>query len=139
MKGAHVDITVYLPDEIGTRAKEAELPFSRMLRDAVEEELDRRATIADTLAEGVQEHEVDLETHTGVITGKLLGTFKDGDQIFLTNDERVLVYQAERMDYYEMEDPEAELADLLQQTREPDTSIIADVMRALGFRPRVRL
>lgn len=30
-----MNITVYLPDEIGRRAKAADLPLSRMLRDAI--------------------------------------------------------------------------------------------------------
>lgn len=37
-----VDITCYLPDELGAKAKEADLPFSRMLRAAVEAELEKR-------------------------------------------------------------------------------------------------
>lgn len=45
-----MDITVYLPDEIGERAKAATLPFSRLLRDAVEAELER----ADALAQAVE-------------------------------------------------------------------------------------
>jgi post-segregation antitoxin (ccd killing protein) len=39
----------YLPDAIGEQAKQAELPFSRMLRAAVEKELLRRATMTATL------------------------------------------------------------------------------------------
>jgi hypothetical protein len=40
-----MDITVYLPDEMGRAAKEADLPLSRMLRDAVEAQLNPRAKI----------------------------------------------------------------------------------------------
>lgn len=38
-----MDIGVYLPDDLGAQAKAAKLPFSRMLRAAVEEELKLRA------------------------------------------------------------------------------------------------
>jgi hypothetical protein len=40
-----MDITVYLPDELGRAAKEAELPLSQLLRDAVAAQLDRRPEI----------------------------------------------------------------------------------------------
>jgi hypothetical protein len=44
------DIGCYLPDEIYAEAKEAKLPFSQLLRNAVTRELDRRKAVADTLA-----------------------------------------------------------------------------------------
>ena len=37
-----MDITVYLPDEVGKQAKAAKLPLSQLLRAAVLEELRRR-------------------------------------------------------------------------------------------------
>lgn len=37
-----MDITVYLPDELGARAKSAKLPFSQLFRAAVERELAER-------------------------------------------------------------------------------------------------
>jgi len=40
-----MNITVYLPDDIGKQAKEAGLPFSRLLRKAVESELAKLAEI----------------------------------------------------------------------------------------------
>jgi len=134
-----VDITVYLPDELGTRAKEADLPFSRMLRNAVEAELDRRAAVAQALADGVEEHEVDLEDGTiGVITGKLLGE-TGSDQIYLTDDERLLIYDANREHVDEFEFPESDLGEWLENASRADSEVIAAVMRELGFRPRVRL
>jgi hypothetical protein len=134
-----VDITVYLPDEIGTRAKEAELPFSRMLRDAVEDELARREVIGQTLSDGIEEHEVDLDDVTGVITGKCLGVTDDGDaEFYLTDDERLLVYDANRQQVSEVEDPEAELGEWIEQSGK-DTEVVASVMRKLGLKPRVRL
>jgi hypothetical protein len=134
-----VDITVYLPDDIGKRANEADLPFSHLLRGAVETELARRDAIAETLGDGVEEHEVDLGDYAGVITGKLLGTLKDGDQFFLTDDGRVLTYDAHNRGVWAHEDPETELGKWLQDCPEDDEVVIADVMRSLGYRPRMRL
>jgi hypothetical protein len=45
-----VNVAVYLPDDLGAQAKAAKLPFSRMLRAAVEEELRSRATAAASVA-----------------------------------------------------------------------------------------
>lgn len=131
-----MDIATYLPDELGARAKDADLPFSRLLRAAVEVELARRAAIADLLSNGIEEHEVELEDVTGVIVGKLLGETDGGDAIYLTDDERLLWYSS-RTEKVEPIDAE-NLAEWLQSTPR-DTEAIADVMRQLGLRPRVRL
>lgn len=40
-----MNITVYLPDVLGKQAKDADLPLSRLLRAAVEYELDKLAFI----------------------------------------------------------------------------------------------
>lgn len=40
-----MDITVYLPDDLGEAAKEAQLPLSRLLRSVVEAELSPQAEI----------------------------------------------------------------------------------------------
>ena len=133
-----MDITVYLPDEIGASAKQAHLPLSRMLRDAVEAELDRRATLEFTLSDGIEEHEVELEEHTGVITGKFLGEFPNAEQVYVTDDERVLVYDEGRRSVRELDDPAKYLADWYEA--DPSTSEDAATMaRALGLRLRVRL
>jgi hypothetical protein len=46
-----MDITIYLPDEIGKWAKENDLGLSRMLREAVEDEKRRREAAAALAAE----------------------------------------------------------------------------------------
>lgn len=46
-----MDITVYLPDDLGKWAKERELNLSRMLREAVEAEKRRREVVAGLAAE----------------------------------------------------------------------------------------
>jgi hypothetical protein len=53
-----VDITVYLPDELGHWAKEAGLNLSRILRGEVEAERKRAAARAKISAEGFQRVEV---------------------------------------------------------------------------------
>ena len=68
-----MDITVYLPDEIGQRAKEHELNLSRLLRDAVTEELSRRGAVAETLKDS-EVYEIELEGDAGYYTGRITGT-----------------------------------------------------------------
>ena len=46
-----MDVTIYLPDEIGAWAKNQELPLSRMLREAVENERRRHDAAARLAAE----------------------------------------------------------------------------------------
>ena len=53
-----MDITIYLPDEIGKWAKEQDLGLSRMLRDAVEDEKRRRDARAAVTSEGFERIEV---------------------------------------------------------------------------------
>ena len=92
-----MDFTVYLPAEIGERAKAAELKLSRLLRDAVTRELDRRAAMNDTLAES-QEYKVAVEDRDGrVFAGRITGRAiaVSGDvTVYLTDDERVLAHDA---------------------------------------------
>jgi hypothetical protein len=59
-----MDITIYLPDELGKWAKENDLPLSRMLRDAVESEKRRRAAVEKTLGEATT-HELAVEEPDG--------------------------------------------------------------------------
>lgn len=59
-----MDITTYLPDAIGAQAKEAGLPFSRLLRSAVEAELARRVEVirlAGCLADATDDWEEVVE------------------------------------------------------------------------------
>jgi hypothetical protein len=131
-----VDITIYLPDDIGKKAKEAELPLSRMLRDAVVDELERREAVTETLAD-VEVYEVQLENRDGVgyrgrITGKLLAEFNDL-QVFLTEDERVILYNERRSNYFELEHPEVTLREEL------DDANYFQVMTELGLTPVIDL
>lgn len=139
-----VDITVYLPDEIGQRAKAAKLNLSGLLREAVIEELDRREAVAKTL-EAPETFEVKLERmdgtrYTGLITGEMvLSTGVRGSQsieVYFTDDERVILYDADKLQYRVLDDPEVESA--IRNLAEDDDEYI-DVMESLGRPARIRL
>jgi hypothetical protein len=96
-----VDITVYLPDEIGTKAKEAKLNLSALLRVAVVDELEREAIVAKTLGDSTV-HEMTVEDDEGRgmvdvrLHGASLAAEQDGTAAFLTEDERLVVYDDRR-------------------------------------------
>ena len=131
-----MDITIYLPDELGRRAKAAELPLSRMLRDAVIEELERQDTVTRTLQDP-QTFELDLEdrdgnSYRGRITGAKIA--EDNDySAYLTTDERVIVHEEHKGRYTVLDCPEDELANWLRG----DAYI--EAMNALGLTPVVDL
>ena len=131
-------VSVYIPDDLRSRAEEAGINLSATLRAALQIELDRRTAIANTLATGIEDHEVELEDVTGVITGKFLGATDDDAQFYLTDDERVLVYDRARERVDELAYPESDLAEWLQNNPR-GSEVLASVMRQLGFRPRVQL
>ena len=132
-----MDFTVYLPDALGERAKaEPNLNLSRMLRDALQEELDRRDQMTDTL-KNVGTHTVPLENdsgayYTGRITGALV--YNDGRvEVFITDDERVIVYDLGELKHHVLQDPEEELRNTL------DEDSYSTVMEALGISPVIDL
>jgi len=131
-----MDITVYLPEEIGTKAKSEGLPFSRLLRAAVETELKRRDVVSATLADP-QEFELDLEDDEGrPYTGRLIGTvIAEGQDVvvYVTEDERVLIHDESRSTVHQIEDAESELRELL------DEEAYLEAMNALGLRPVVNI
>lgn len=133
---AHMNINTYLPDQLAERAKDAEINFSSLLRAAVEDELNRRAAMATTLNEP-KVYELDLETangdrYTGRITGTRLAADRDSE-VYLTDDERVILYDAGRSQYWEIDDPEEELRDNLSEEE------YMQVMGALGIKPTIDL
>src|SRR5437763_224846 len=85
--------SVYLPDALGQRAKTAqpELNLSRLLRTAVAAEFERRDLMSAMLDDS-QEIELELRDENDVsLTGFFTGT-EIAEKIFLTDDERVIVY-----------------------------------------------
>lgn len=112
-----MDITVYLPDELGARAKEANLNFSRLLRDRVEIELRVRHAMRAAAGEAV-DWEIELEsgsghTYKGRVRGTLLvegsrGVYI-GSQIIVTEDGRFIFYDANNLQHYELDEGDTEV------------------------------
>lgn len=111
----HVDITVYLPDDIGNEAKAAKLNFSGLLRQAVIKELDRRKAVTQTLT-NQEIYELQLENkdgnpYVGRVTGRMIAE-SNTVRVLLAEDERVLIYDESTSRYWESEDPESDLSGL---------------------------
>jgi hypothetical protein len=131
---------LYLPDELGERARE--LPrgvLSFLLQAAVREELERRAAVAETLSD-VGTHEVEIEDRDGnVYTGRITGTsianpYRSDIEVFLTEDERVIVYDVDKLEYHVLDDPVEQLRGWL-----PDDEDYAAALYAIGEKPVVDL
>jgi post-segregation antitoxin (ccd killing protein) len=107
-----MNVNVYLPDDLGKRAKDADIPFSQLLRDAVVTELERREAMAQTLTK-TETIQLELEDRDGnAYTGRFTGTIIDGNDtssIYLTDDERVIFYDSNKLEYWIIEDPETDL------------------------------
>jgi hypothetical protein len=99
-----VDITVYLPDELGQWAKHNGIKLSRMLRDAVELEKKRREAVEDALLRGSEPTELPVEDEErGSGTVRLHGTrlVRDGDiEVFLGENKKLYVYDGGKRDLY---------------------------------------
>jgi hypothetical protein len=130
-----MDITVYLPDELGKWAKEHELGLSRMLREAVEAERRRRdavdAALVETDTTDLPVEDDDGNDYTARIHGKLIGGQEakggyGGILVFLGKDEQVYVYTANENKLYR-DVTHDNLRDWLA-----DDGVYAEVMRALG-------
>ena len=128
-----MDITVYLPDALGKWAKDHDLPLSRMLRDAVDGEQQRRQAIASTLA-GAETHDLTVEDddgnpYTARLHGALLVEQEHGPNhdtfVYLGKDEGVYVYHEPRSKLYQ----DVSHDDLREWL---DDSLYAEAMRALG-------
>ena len=130
-----MDITVYLPDDIGAQAKEAGMPFSQMLRKAVVSELDRTEALKGS-AKGAEEWLLDLEDedgepYQGRIVGILLCESRNGEQIFVTDDERVIHYDPDQLEHSVLED-EDEIRETVEEVSANRAEYIA-VMAQLGL------
>jgi post-segregation antitoxin (ccd killing protein) len=124
-----MDITVYLPDELGKWAKEHELNLSRMLRDTLEDEKQRRDARAKVTAEGFERVEVyDSKRERDIaFQGRSIGRSyaREYLEAWLTPKDAIAVYDADAHelcvfdDYSEFATPDwpedliAEVADSL--------------------------
>ena len=102
-------INVHLPDELGNKVKEAGLNLSALLRAAAEEELYRRKTVAKTLKDSkevkLQLEDNEYQAYVGTFTGTLIAEDKD-TQVYMAEDDRVLVYDGDKLTYTVETDPE---------------------------------
>jgi hypothetical protein len=105
-----VDITIYLPDELGQWAKHNGIKLSRMLREAVEGEKKRREAVADVLLRGSETTELPVEDDDiGCYTVRLHGTrlVRDGDiVVFLGENKKLYVYDGGKRDLHSDVRPE---------------------------------
>lgn len=131
-----MDVTVYLPDELGARAKEEKINLSGTLRAAVKTELGRREKVRKAVGDlgkpkefKVRVVENDKE-HTGRITGWAIDHNNDWD-VYLTADDRVIVYNEFRSSYDAMTLDEARAG--------LDATLFPDALSFLGVEPIVDL
>lgn len=128
-----MNINVYLPDELGAQAKEAELPLSRILRDAVTQELERIGAMK-TATDGMEEITLDLVKegvgYKGRFTGKHLA---GGDRydVYLADDERLIVHDTHENRYWEHDATDED--DVAEAVEGLADDAAAQVMSALGF------
>jgi phage I-like protein len=132
-----MNLNLYLPDDLGRSAKDADLPLSQLLRAAVVNELERRAAMTETLSKTTT-HEVPLDDDEGRYTGRITGAEiaaneRNDVRVFLTDDERVIVHDGENLKHWVVEDPVEELHAWLD-----DDQYVA-ALRALGEEPVIDL
>jgi len=136
-----VDITIYLPDELGQRARDAKLPFSQLLRAAVIEQLRLKEAVSDFIGDDALEtFQLELVGGDGYwfvgrFEGKVLAT-QDATTVYLTKDGRVVAHNTENISHAVLENEQ-------QVQRELDAWLEGDVyceaMRDLGLLPVVDL
>lgn len=133
-----VDFTVYLPDAIGVRAKEAGLNLSRLLRAAVTRELERREAVKKSLEEP-ETFEVAISDdegreYIGRINGTEIAAEEPGEvSVFLTTDERVIVYDGKGEKHFVLDNPVNQLRGWLSDAQ------YFHAMQALGEEPVIDL
>ena len=134
-------VNAYIPDDLAERVKaeaDGDLPFSQLLQAAIYEELARRAAVTATLQDE-QTYELDLEDKNGRpfrgrITGKRISIVADDDgEVYLTSDGRVIFHDPNMAQYRVLEDPEADLQEVM------DGPAYLDAMQALGLKAIVDL
>jgi hypothetical protein len=129
MMATRDDVTVRIDTELRDKARGLEINMSRLLEGALRDEIVRRETMAATL-EDAQVYKLDLgEDGIGRLTGVLLGEAR-GIEVYLTDDERVIVYESEAQRYSEVDDY-SDFEDWFSHDRD----VYVQVMDALGETP----
>jgi len=127
-----MDITIYLPDQLARRAKEASgLNLSRMLRDALTQHFHEEDTMTQALTHA-KTISLDIDDKAGTYRVQFDG-IPLAENVFLTDEGKVIVYDERQMDYSIAEYPEEALRDQLTQDE------YIEVMNALGITPTVAL
>ena len=132
------DVTVRVDTELRAKARDLGINMSRLLEDTLREEVERREARAEAAADATEEIRIDLEDsedrpYVGRFTGRLLGEASDVFA-YLLADERVIVYDADKLQYWEIDD-----LDVLQDWFRRDPGVYTEVMHALGETPEVDL
>lgn len=130
-----MDITVYLPDELGERAKKEDLPFSQLLRSAVQRELARR-NAAEDMERDMERRELEVEDRTGPVTYRVTAATvaRSGDtEVLLHRTGTVYLYNPSKLTLRELDNPVEELREVL------DERDYREVCEALGIRPVLEL
>jgi post-segregation antitoxin (ccd killing protein) len=119
-----MDVTLYLPDEIGRWAKESGINLSRTLRDALEALMTRAAAATEA-----DEIRLELEDKEGrPFTGRFTGR-EVAECVYSTDDDRILFYDADRKEIVTIDDPVEELRGLL------DDETYLEACHELGVEP----
>lgn len=137
-----MDITVYLPDDLGRRAKEADLPFSQLLRAAVQRKLSQREA-SSKRDDGMSPQELHVENSQGAFKARFVGEElahssgrggrgREG-AIWLHEDGRVFWHDNKSMELQEIENPVEDLRELA------DREAYREAMRKLDLTPVVEL
>lgn len=124
-----MDITVYLPDELGQRAKAENVNLSRLLRDTLEAQFREDDTVAAVLDDAA-EFTLELENEDGIgYRGRFRGTLiaqSESVEVYVTDSGNVLVYDPDKLKYW-TETPDTDLDDLIG-----DQDVYLQAMAALG-------
>lgn len=131
-----MNVSVYLPDDVEARAREEGLKLSRICRDAVERELERREKLKADLGD-VETYDFELENEDGLsfigrITGQLIAGDKDNG-LFLTSDKRYYLSDSHE------EVSESEAHKFVELLKEDDPGDYIRACHKLGLKPVIDL
>ena len=129
-------VNIYLPDDLGARAKADGLPLSQMLQQAVRDYYQEAQAMATTLS-SAREIILDLaDDNGGRYKGRFTGTpigSDDRRSVYLLEDGRVLLYDEDNLSYHDISD------NVEQELEALERSAYIDAMTALGLEPVVDL
>lgn len=130
-----MDITIYLPDELGKWAKENDLNLSRMLREAVEAEKHRRDARAEISDKGFQR----IEAYDGqkerdvAFHGRMIAVDIDTQQeAYLTAKGAIVITDPETLTVYGNWDELTEDPAGLVIERWPSEALMVQIAYQLG-------